>query len=267
MRLGKNIVAEPAEKTIKRLFALSGNICAYPGCQLQIVTSEGTITGEICHIKARHEAGPRFDPDQSEEDRHGFNNLILLCRHHHKVIDSEPNIYTANALAEMKLIHENVAGRNERPEDSFFAKILLNDFRIISVTNNSGNIAINSPGAMQAHTINVKTTASKVSVRPPPGTIGADQNISRYVSYLIKRYNEFAGSDSARKTKFSYGAISNNVKSNFGAEWRLLPLKKASAVFAYLQERIQKTRLARINRGKGYAAFSTFEEFLEKHRH
>lgn len=258
-------MAEPTEKTIKRLFALSGNMCAFPGCQLPIVESAGTVTGEICHIKARNAGGPRFDLTQSEESRHSFGNLILLCRHHHKVIDAEPDLYTEDALAEMKLIHENMAGRPEKPEDGFFAKILLNDFRRILVTNNSGNVAINSPGAMQAHTINVKTTTKKIAMNPPPGTIGADQDASRYGQYLIKRYNEFAGADTTRKTTFNYGAISRNIVSNFGSEWRFLPLEKANAVFTYLQERIAKTRLAKINKGKGYPAYSTFQEFLIKH--
>ena len=258
-------MADPTEKTIKQLFALSGNICAYPGCQLEIVERSGTVTGEICHIKARHSGGPRFDLAQSEEDRHAFANLILLCRHHHKVIDSEPDLYTVDALTEMKSIHENVAGRPETQQDGFFAKVLLNQFRKISIANNSGNVAINSPGAVQAQTINVKTTAKRISVSAPPGTIGADQDASRYVQHLIKRYNEFASSDPTRKTSFSYGAISRNIESNFGAEWRLLPLEKANAVFEYLQGRIVKTRQAKINKGKGYHAFSTYEEFLAKH--
>lgn len=259
------LVAEPTEKTIKKLFALSGNICAYPGCQLPIVEHTGTVTGEICHIKARHAGGPRFDPAQSEKDRNAFENLLLLCRHHHKVIDSEPDLYTEAALAEIKSIHENIVGRNENLEDGFFAKILLNDLRRVSVTNNSGNVAINCPGAMQAQTINVKTTKNKISVNAPPGTIGADRNTSRYIQHLIKRYNEFAGSDPTRKTSFSYGAISRNIESNFGNEWRLLPLEKAGAVFTYLQGRIAKTRQAKINKGKGYPSFSNFEEFLRKY--
>jgi hypothetical protein len=258
-------MAEPTEKTIKLLFALSGNICAYPGCEIPIVERAGIVTGEICHIKAKHTGGPRFDPAQSEEDRQAFANLILLCRHHHKVIDSEPELYSVDALTDMKSIHENVAGRPETQQDGFFAKILLNDFRRISVTNNSGNVAINSPGAMQARTINVNTTTKKISVSAPSGTIGADQNASQYMQYLIKRYNKFAGSDTTRKTSFNYGAISRNIEDNFGAEWRLLPLEKARAVFEYLQSRISKTRQARINKGKGYRAFSNYEEFLTKH--
>jgi hypothetical protein len=258
-------VAELTEKTIKQLFALSGNICAYPGCQLPIVERAGIVTGEICHIKARQAGGPRFDPAQSEEDRQAFVNLILLCRHHHKVIDSEPELYTVDALLEMKSIHENDAGRPVTQQDGFFAKIVLNDFRRMSVVNNSRNVAINSPGAMQAHTINVKATRKKISVNVPLGTIGADQNASRYIQYLIKRYNDFAGSDPTRKTHFNYGAIGRNIEGNFGAQWRLVPLEKASALFEYLQGRIARTRQARINKGKGYRAFSPYEEFLAKH--
>jgi len=258
-------VSEPTEKTIKQLFALSGNICAYPGCELPIVDPSGTVTGEICHIKAKRPRGRRFDHEQSENDRNAFGNLILLCRHHHKIIDSEPEIYTEEVLTEMKSIHENAAGRPETAQDGLFAKILLNDFRRISVTNESGNVAINSPGALQAQTINVKTTKKNISMNAPPGTIGADQNASRYMQHLIKRYNKFAGSDHTRTTPFNYGAISRNIEINFGSEWRLLPLGKANAVFAYLQARIAKTRQARINKGKGYKAFSTYAEFLAKH--
>ncbi|MBI4002903.1 MAG: HNH endonuclease [Nitrospira defluvii] len=258
-------MAEPTEKTIKQLFALSGNICAYPRCKLSIVESSGTVTGEICHIKARNIEGPRFDPSQSEEERHAFANLILLCRHHHKVIDSEPELYTADALQEMKSIHENLVGRKETDQDRFFAMILLNDFRRVSITNNSGNVAINSPGAIQGQTVNLKTTAKKVSVNTPPGSIGADQSMSRYVQYLIKRYNEFAGSDLGQKTQFSYGAISRNIEGNFGAPWKLLPIERAGEVITYLQGRIAKTRQARINKGNGYKSFSTYEEYIAKH--
>jgi hypothetical protein len=256
-------MAEPTEKTIKRLFALSGNICAYPECSLAIVESVGTVTGEICHIHARREGGPRYEASQTEADRHGFDNLILLCRQHHKVIDSQPDLYTAEALRKMKAIHEDAAGRAEQVTDSFFAKILLNSLRI-TVTNNTGNVAINSPGAIQAHTVNVKTTRRAVSVNAPPGTIGADQQLSRYVSYLINRYNKFASADKTRATKFSYGVISANVENRFGASWKLLPAEKFDAVCEYLQQRICKTILAKQNVAKGFRAFSTCAEFLAK---
>lgn len=254
-------MAEPSEKTIKQLFALSGNRCAYPRCPLPIIERTGTVTGEICHIKANHAGGPRFDALQSDEDRNALANLILLCRHHHRVVDSEPDLYTVDALAEMKSTHEKAVGCPETPDGGVFAKVLLNQFRRILVSNNSGNVAINSPGAMQAQTIHVKTLKRRISVNPPPGTIGADQDASRYVLHLIKRYNEFASADPTRETVFKYGAISGNIESEFRSPWRLLPLEMADAVFRYLQDRIMRTRQARINKGKGYRAFSTYEEF------
>lgn len=256
---------QPTEKTIKRLFALSGNICAFPGCQLPIVENSGTVTGEICHIKAKSKGGPRYDKDQSEKDRHDFDNLILLCRRHHTLIDDQSEIYTPEVLNEIKSIHENSFGQTEKSQDGVFAKLLIKQYLNNSVVNNSGNVAINSPGAIQAHTINVKTTKEKLSVNPPPGTIGADQDATRYTLHLITRYNEFASADKTRKTKFSYGAISKNIESNFGAQWRLLPIEKKYLVFEYLQTRILKTRQARINTSKGYPSFSSYEAFLSKH--
>ena len=261
------MMSEPTEKTIRRLFALSGNRCAFPGCALPLVESVGTITGEICHIKAKSKDGPRYDGSQTEEDRHSFENLILLCRRHHKVVDSEPDVYSAEALQEIKSIHEGVAGRSEQATDGFFAKLLLNDLRRVSVVNNSGNVAINSPGTIQAQTVNVRASRRCVTISAPPGTIGADQQASRYVQHLIKRYTEFASADKTRRTKFSFGALSSNIESRFGGPWKLLPAERFEAVCEYLQQRIAKTILAKQNHVKGIRSFSSYAEFQLKHRH
>lgn len=114
-------------------------------------------------------------------------------------------------------MHESAAGRPERATDSVIAKMLLNDLQHIEITDNAGNIAINSPGAIQAHTVNVRTSRRRVAVNPPPGTIGADQQQSRYVQYLIKRYNEYASADKTRATRFNYGVISTNVEGRYKA--------------------------------------------------
>ncbi len=82
-------MTSPKLPVIKRLFAVSGNRCAYPDCCLPLVELSGTVTGEIVHIKAAEKNGPRYDINQAEEERYGFNNLLLLCRRHHKIIDSE----------------------------------------------------------------------------------------------------------------------------------------------------------------------------------
>jgi HNH endonuclease len=100
--------ARPSDTTIKRLFARSSNHCAYPRCMVKIVQGD-TVVGEICHIRAAKPDGPRHDPNQSPSDRHGYENLILLCANHHKVIDDDPEAYTVERLLKMKADHENQA--------------------------------------------------------------------------------------------------------------------------------------------------------------
>jgi hypothetical protein len=102
----------PRESTVRQLYALSMNRCAYPNCPTQLVTSEtGTIVGEVCHIRAHKPGGPRYMREQTDEERHGFDNLILMCGNHHKEIDTAGNIeiYTVEWLFERKRAHENDA--------------------------------------------------------------------------------------------------------------------------------------------------------------
>lgn len=249
-----------SESTVRRLFALSGNRCAFPDCQVPIVEAAGTISAEICHIRAQSKGGPRYDEAQSEAERHAFENLILLCRRHHKIVDTEPEVYSVEALQELKVVHEAQFGRPEEPADAFYAKILLNAMRRIEVNNNSGNVVVDSPGAIVGSTVNLKASSRAVTIHPPAGTIGADQAASRYIQYLINRYNEFASKEPTRKTKFSYGAISKNIEHKFGSQWKLLSMRDFTDLCAYLQGRIKKTRLAKLNASKGHRSFSSFEE-------
>ena len=88
------------------------NRCAFPGCSTPILAEEtGTILAEVCHIRAQNAQGPRYDPNQSDEERHGFDNLVLMCRNHHKEIDANENlhVFTVNRLVEIKLAHEQKA--------------------------------------------------------------------------------------------------------------------------------------------------------------
>lgn len=253
----------PSETTVKRLFAMSGNLCAFPRCTLPIVEAVGTITGEICHIRARNEGGPRFDVTQSEDERQSFANLVLLCRRHHKMVDAEPDVYSAEALEEIKRLREEEMGRPEEATDAFYAKILLSDLRRIEVTNNSGNVVIDSPGAIIAATVNVKSTRKTVKIQPAAGTIGADLKASLYIQYMISRYNKFASADKSRDTKFSYGAITKNIEANFGGPWRMLAIDDFDTLCSYLQRRISRTRIAKANVAKGLRAFSSFEDYAQ----
>jgi hypothetical protein len=106
----------PRESSVRKLFALSSNRCAFPECQTAIVDRRtGTILGEVCHIRAQKEGGPRFSPGQTSEERHSLQNLVLMCGVHHKIIDSDENVsvYTVERLLEIKAQHEASASAGE----------------------------------------------------------------------------------------------------------------------------------------------------------
>jgi hypothetical protein len=102
----------PSERTIKQLFALSSNRCAFPECQTPIIdASRGTIMAEVCHIRSRRPRGPRYDNTQTKEQRNSFDNLVIMCRNHHKVIDGPENLdeFTVERLEQIKREHEDVS--------------------------------------------------------------------------------------------------------------------------------------------------------------
>lgn len=258
-------MATPTQKTLKRLYALSGNICAFPGCNAPVVSATGTPTAQVCHICAKSPGGPRFNPEQTEQERNGFDNLLLLCGEHHTVVDSEPNTYTVTVLSEIKAVHEAVAGRPERQADLAVAKQLQKQLLDTKASRNSGNIAINSPGAKLTNIININTRTSKTQIEAPPGSIGSDLAAARYCQHLINRYNDFASKEPSRSGKFSYAVISKNIETKFGSQWRLLPTASAPEVFSYLQSRIDRTRMAKLNKSKGHPSYSTYHEYLTKY--
>lgn len=98
------------QSTIKRLFALSGNRCAFPDCPTRLAAEGGTeFVAEICHIEAENSTGARFNREQLDEERHGFSNLILMCGTHHTKIDGDEKTYTVAKLKEWKHRAETAA--------------------------------------------------------------------------------------------------------------------------------------------------------------
>jgi hypothetical protein len=97
--------SRPSAKTYNLLYAKSSNCCAFPGCTNPITIGQ-TLVGNVCHIKAASSGGPRYDPKQTNEDRHGYENLLLMCSIHNKIVDSDEAAYTVERLKQMKADHE-----------------------------------------------------------------------------------------------------------------------------------------------------------------
>lgn len=97
----------PTAITKRLLDIFSKNRCAFPDCyELLSDYNTKTVTGERCHIKGKKPESPRYDPTQTDEERDSFDNLVMMCEKHHKIIDARPDIYTVEILLEMKREHE-----------------------------------------------------------------------------------------------------------------------------------------------------------------
>jgi hypothetical protein len=98
-----------SDKTRKILWARSGNRCAV--CRRELVINataadDESVVGDECHIASGRPQGPRFD-DQYPSDRiDDADNLILLCRVHHKMVDDQCVTYTMEALRALRSRHE-----------------------------------------------------------------------------------------------------------------------------------------------------------------
>jgi hypothetical protein len=97
---------KPTEQTLKKLFALSGNQCAFPNCTHSIIDANDQIIADICHIEAAQKGGERYNPMQDDDARASFENLILLCATHHRATN-ETDKFTIQSLRKMKIDHEN----------------------------------------------------------------------------------------------------------------------------------------------------------------
>ena len=106
-----NAVRKYSQKTIKLLFGRSGNQCAFPGCTNPIIVpeteqSDAAVVGHICHIYAAADDGPRGRIGLTEKERSAPENLILMCGHHHPVVDKQFEDYPADKLKAWKTAHE-----------------------------------------------------------------------------------------------------------------------------------------------------------------
>lgn len=103
---GKRYYSRPV---LKKLYALSHNICALPSCEVTFAKPEWPqVRARICHIAGLNEGSARYDPAMTDVERNDFPNLLLLCPNCHELIDNlEPERYTFDELMEIKRIHES----------------------------------------------------------------------------------------------------------------------------------------------------------------
>src|SRR5690606_17141694 len=104
---------------------------------------------EIFHIKARRKNGPRYDPNLSLAQRNAYENLLLLCRTCHKIIDGDERIYSVDLLTDIKGIQESQGGLELNAADRKAALLLVESLKKgnrSTATAKNGGIAVSIGG-------------------------------------------------------------------------------------------------------------------------
>jgi hypothetical protein len=92
-----------------KLWYAADCLCSFPGCAVDLgqLAYEDGVAPSIPHIISPAKDGPRADRTFPREKLNRYENLILLCDRHHKVVDRRPvKEYTAARLRSMKTAHE-----------------------------------------------------------------------------------------------------------------------------------------------------------------
>lgn len=91
-------------KNERILHTKSGNCCAM--CGIILVDEANVCIGENAHIYGEKPTAARYNPNLSSDFVNSEENLIFLCCNCHKIIDSNPDQYSADTLLELKKNHE-----------------------------------------------------------------------------------------------------------------------------------------------------------------
>lgn len=98
-----------SDRVRKILWGRSGNRCAI--CRHELVVAatlvdDESVVGDECHIVSGKTEGPRHEPTLPTDGFDEPDNLILLCRVHHKMVDDQHENYTIEVLQKLKMDHE-----------------------------------------------------------------------------------------------------------------------------------------------------------------
>jgi hypothetical protein len=177
------------DMTLKRLFGLSGNECAFSTCTKRLVNQDNALDSNICHIEAASEGGERYNEDMSDKERADYSNLILLCPQHH----SETNnveIYTVEALIMMKRNHES---------DILNSKLKTNPSMLKNAINAISNIALTEIN--EAEILNVFDPKLKISHNSIKRNVALIQEYKVYHKKINTLYEELEKQGSIKKER------------------------------------------------------------------
>jgi hypothetical protein len=99
------------DRTLKILWGRAAGRCALPNCRIELFVNATdhdpiVLIGDIAHIHASSNRGPRASSRTSVGFRDDYDNLILLCKNCHARLDGQKNTNTVEYIRGLKSDHE-----------------------------------------------------------------------------------------------------------------------------------------------------------------
>ncbi len=175
-----------ATKDIKLLWANAAGRCSFSGCTERLTIEQAAnmaphTLGEMAHIKGEKAGSNRYQASQTNEERNGYENLILLCPNHHTMIDKPENEkeYSVDVLLKMKIMHEDSVTRRLEVKEFSSVEQLKNNIAILLAENRQvwlqygplSDVAQKNPHDNQIHAI---WTSERLSTIVPNNRIIAN---------------------------------------------------------------------------------------------
>ncbi len=159
-----------SRKDTKLLWAQAGNRCSYrfgsESCAHPLTLNgqgEGVVIGIECHIIGKKASSARYASDCP--NRESYENAILLCPIHHKLVDDKRQVYTVGVLRQMKTEHEAAIGAVDKSTDE---RVHVRNAEFVTEVSNADRavgIEANRPASFS----NVRSTLKASNVKEAVG--------------------------------------------------------------------------------------------------
>lgn len=200
-------------KTRSMLWGRAAARCSFPKCLRPLFLSvdagaRDTNIGEIAHIVAKEPGGPRGSESLPVDQRDEYENLILLCPVHHKLVDDQEDTYSAATLRAMRTGHEEWVMKNldidagEQRDKETYA-MYMDKFAELSRLEEwdawTSHLVSHGQPALYAHDFDRLIVLNEwLFSRVWPGRYrdleGAFENFRRVLQDLLKVFLKYAGS-------------------------------------------------------------------------
>lgn len=122
-------------KDQKILWSRAAGRCSIPDCRVKLTLDKSNgnavTLGEMCHIvgEQNSKVNARGVSSMPLVQRNKYSNLILLCAHHHKIIDRYEQKYTIESLHTIKDEHElwveeTLSTQTVNPDELVYSKLI-----------------------------------------------------------------------------------------------------------------------------------------------